>query len=51
MCLSPNNTCAAVAFKRDNAMEVQIIDLGSEAYDPPDTALTAKRYITAKLLS
>ena len=50
MCLSPNNTCAAVIFNRDGAMEVQILDLNPEA-ETPDIALNAKRCVIADLWS
>ena len=51
MCLSPSNTCAAVVFKSGAAMELQLIDLDSEANEAPDVAPTVNRYLTANLLS
>ena len=43
MCLSPNNTCAAVVFKRGTAMELQISDVGTEDKETFDIELTATR--------
>ena len=51
VCLSPSSTCAAVIFKSGAAMELQLLDLDSEANEALDTALTANRYLCANVFS